>query len=583
MKFRSLYKWDCPDTCKALVYFAQLLDEMLFDYTLDTYKPSVMNTPTIGVETLNTIKDVEDGIIQPKNIEHLTAELIHNLSCDKVAQHLLGDAYQAFLNKLKNTNISPKERSSIIEMLVIQLPPKLYKEKSEELITQELSSPNWERSIIRKLTRNYISLLLYIGFSQHNLKNLTQQFFYYGNNKISNNTDISSFFDLIKLEKKKYKIYFIVEPVFLGAEPTFERLSLSVEKEPPEEFSQHVFFRNLQRKKIVCVSNIEAFDSYSARENAENLLKLASSFLNIYHHKDKPTWSNEAFVITDTDSLKVAERLNPMKKCKDLKHEKAKKRLESLMSEFSLENSSFAKFLRSIQLHSMALKSENVENQLLNLWIALESLVPTDTKSKDQATIEHITASIIPFLNITYIDSLIDNLTRDLLLWNGHILNSHLKGIPGAKAKHKLANIMILPEYESVRESLSAKFRDYTLLSDRFEYIKNIVSSPESIKSTLDNHKLRLEWQLRRIYRTRNNIVHSGKGGKFTPLLVEHTHNYLDKVFEILVMLASKPRKIRSVTQGFRYVKIIYEQRYKTITEKNFTFDMSNINNLFWD
>ncbi|WP_214293769.1 hypothetical protein, partial [Escherichia coli] len=79
----------------------------------------------------------------------------------------------------------------------------------------------------------------------HNLKNLTQQFFYYGNNKISNNTDISSFFDLIKLEKKKYKIYFIVEPVFLGAEPTFERLSLSVEKEPPEEFSQHVFFRNL--------------------------------------------------------------------------------------------------------------------------------------------------------------------------------------------------------------------------------------------------------------------------------------------------------------------------------------------------
>ncbi|BDY40949.1 hypothetical protein [Escherichia coli] len=372
--------------------------------------------------------------------------------------------------------------------------------------------------------------------------------------------------------------------MFLGAEPTFERLSLSVEKEPPEEFSQHVFFRNLQRKKIVCVSNIEAFDSYSARENAENLLKLASSFLNIYHHKDKPTWSNEAFVITDTDSLKVAERLNPMKKCKDLKHEKAKKRLESLMSEFSLENSSFAKFLRSIQLHSMALKSENVENQLLNLWIALESLVPTDTKSKDQATIEHITASIIPFLNITYIDSLIDNLTRDLLLWNRHILNSHLKGIPGAKAKHKLANIMILPEYESVRESLSAKFRDYTLLSDRFEYIKNIVSSPESIKSTLDNHKLRLEWQLRRIYRTRNNIVHSGKGGKFTPLLVEHTHNYLDKVFEILVMLASKPRKIRSVTQGFRYVKIIYEQRYETITEKNFTFDMSNINNnLFWD
>ncbi|MCS6086826.1 hypothetical protein LNN85_20695 [Klebsiella pneumoniae subsp. pneumoniae] len=232
------------------------------------------------------------------------------------------------------------------------------------------------------------------------------------------------------------------------------------------------FFRNLQRKQIISVSNIDALDPYTAREIAENYLKLASSFLNIYHHKDKPTWSNEALVITESNALKVSERLNPMKKCKDLKHEKAHRRLQSLMSEFSLENSSFSKFLRSIQLHSMALKSESVENQLLNLWIALESLVPSETKSNDQATIEHITDSIIPFLNITYIDSLIENLTRDLLLWDRHILNAHLRGIPGTKSKHKLANIMILPEYEEIRNSLSSRFRDYSLLSDRFEYIK---------------------------------------------------------------------------------------------------------------
>lgn len=584
MRFRTLSKWDTPDTCKALVYFAQLLDEMLFDYTLDTYKPSVMSTPTLGVETLNTIRDVDAGIIQPKNIEHLTAELIHNLSHDQVAKSLLGEAYNAFLNKLKNPTLGAKEKKSIIEMLVIQLPANLYKEKSEELLLKELEKPNWDRSIIRRLARNYISVLLYIGFSQHNLKNLTQKFFYYGENRIKNNSDASLFFEIIKLEKKKHKIYFIVDPVFLGAKPTFERLSLSIEQHPPEELTDNDFFKNLQRKQIVSVSDIDALDSYTAREIAEDYLKFASSFLNIYHHKDKPSWSNEALVVSGANALKVSERLNPMKKCKDLKHEKATKRLESLMSEFSLDNSSFAKFLRSIQLHSMALKSESVENQLLNLWIALESLVPSDTKSSDQATIEHITDSIIPFLNISYIDSLIENLARDLLLWDRHILNAHFRGVPGSKSKHKLANIMILSEYEATRDSLSSKFRNYSLLSDRFEHIKTMISSPASIKSTIDNHKLRLEWQFRRIYRTRNNIVHSGKGQQFTPLLVEHTHNYLDKVFEILVMLASKPRKIRSVTQGFRYIKIINEQRYATITKNGFTFDLNNIQeNLFWD
>lgn len=584
MRFRTLTKWDTPDTCKSLVYFAQLLDEMLFDYTLDTYKPSVMTTPTLGVETLNTIKDVDAGIIQPKNVEHLTAELIHNLSHDKVAQSLLGEAYTAFLNKLKNPKLGAKEKKSIIEMLVIQLPAKLYKEKSEKQLLEQLTLPNWERSVIRRLTRNYISVLLYIGFSQHNLKKLVHDFFYYGDNRITSNSDVSLFFDSIRLETTKYTIYFIVDPVFLEAEPTFGRLSLSIEQKPPENLADNDFFRNLQRKNIVSVSDIDTLDPYTAREIAENYLKLASSFLNIYHHKDKPSWSNEALVVSGADSLKVPEHINPMKKCKDLKHEKAKKRLESLMSEFSLENSSFAKFLRSIQLHSMALKSESVENQLLNLWIALESLVPSDTKSNDQATIEHITDSIIPFLNISYIDSLIENLVRDLLLWDRHILNTHFRGIPGSKSKHKLAYLMILPEYEATRDSLSTKFRNYSLLSDRFDHIKTMISTPESIKSTLDNHKLRLEWQFRRIYRTRNNIVHSGKGQQFTPLLVEHTHNYLDKIFEILVMLASKPRKIRSVTQGFRYVKIINEQRYATITKNGFTFDIDNIKeNLFWD
>lgn len=66
MKFRNLRNWSNPDECKSLIYFAQLMDEMLFTYTLDTYKPSVINTPTIGVECLETIRDVEAGIINEK-------------------------------------------------------------------------------------------------------------------------------------------------------------------------------------------------------------------------------------------------------------------------------------------------------------------------------------------------------------------------------------------------------------------------------------------------------------------------------------------------------------------------------------
>lgn len=579
MKFRRLRNWSKPEECKSLVFFAQLMDEMLFTYSLDTYKPSVINTPTIGVECLQTINDINEGIINAKNIDHLTAELAHNLSNDNVAKEILGEAFSAFLNKLKNPTISPKERKSIIEIIVIQLSPKSYKEVSERLLLEEVTSNTWTTSTTRRLARNYVSLLLYIGFSQIALKNKVQKVFYSGSEQITSNSDIQKLFNILKLEQKKHTVYFIADQIFQEAEPTFSKLGLSFVTEPPVEIGNDPFFRNIQRKLIISSEDVFSFDHHSARENAEEYLKLASSFLNLFHHKEKPTWSNEALVYDGNKSYKVSTRLNPMTKCKDMRAEKAKRMLTQLMSDFDMEDDSFSKFLRSAQLHSTALKSENIENQLLNLWISLESLVPNETKSKDEATIEHIADSVMPFLNISYLDGLIENLLRDLITWDRTITNNHLRGITG-KHKLKLAKLLILPEYEGTRLALEGKFRDYTLLKDRFNHIKNIISSPEEIKRTLDNHTQRLQWQFRRIYRTRNNIVHSGKSLPFTALLVEHTHNYLDIIFEHLVYLASKPRKIMSVTQGFRYISMIYDNRYKSITDKKTILTADNIQKL---
>lgn len=582
MKFRNLRNWSNPDECKSLIYFAQLMDEMLFTYTLDTYKPSVINTPTIGVECLETIRDVEAGIINEKNVEHLTAELINNLKNDDVAKEILGSAYQSFCNKLKNPKISPKERRSITEIIVVQLSPKAYKEESERLIYNEITSLQWSTEKIRKLTRNYVSLLIYIGYSQSSLRNKVTDFFYRNPNQITKNIEVRDFFDCVKLETKKYSVHFKVGGIFLETEPTFKNLKLSISPTPSEKIKDHDFFKQLKGKLVLTAHDIQALDHFSARERAEKLLSLAASFLNLFHHKENPTWSNEALVVESETIHRVSGRLNPMTKGRDMRPEKARRKIALLMSDFDMANQSFSKFLKSAELHSMALKSESIENQLLNLWTSLESLVPNEARSKDEATIEHIANKIIPFLNISYIDGLIENLLKDLIRWDRVIISKHLIGITG-NYKVRLAKLLILQEYEGARISLEAKFKDYTLLQDRFNHIKKTISSPQKIKETLDNHTKRLEWQFRRIYRTRNNIVHSGKNPIFTHLLVEHTHNYLDIILDHLVFLASKPRKIRTVSQGFKYIEVLYNSRYETITKADLVFSEDTIvNNLLW-
>ena len=41
----------------GFVFFLQRMDELLFDFTIDTYKPMALNTPYLCIELLKTIKD----------------------------------------------------------------------------------------------------------------------------------------------------------------------------------------------------------------------------------------------------------------------------------------------------------------------------------------------------------------------------------------------------------------------------------------------------------------------------------------------------------------------------------------------
>lgn len=100
-----------------------------------------------------------------------------------------------------------------------------------------------------------------------------------------------------------------------------------------------------------------------------------------------------------------------------------------------MERGSFQKFSNAAQLHSMALNSASEHNQIINLWIAFESIIPAN---KDESNILNIVDSTFPFLNLTYYPRLVRMLTRDLINWNESITRHVLKGINGENAPLKI-------------------------------------------------------------------------------------------------------------------------------------------------
>jgi hypothetical protein len=104
MKFRTLHKWDDIQGSKELIFFAQLVDELLFEFTLDTYKPSAMNTSLLVREAIQTYLAIEAGSIKSPNLKHVIDELCENIDKDMVAKSLL----KVDLGEIKSTLKDPK-------------------------------------------------------------------------------------------------------------------------------------------------------------------------------------------------------------------------------------------------------------------------------------------------------------------------------------------------------------------------------------------------------------------------------------------------------------------------------------------
>lgn len=210
MKFRSLYKFSEIEFNNNLIFFAQLLDEMLFDYTLDTYKPSILNVHSLIEEAFEVIKEVDNGNIKQPNIEHVISELVKELEKDMIANKMLltlrTEILAVLKNKKENENLG--KIKNILEILKSLLDRSSYKEKLELEIIENLKKETTEFEIIRRLSRSYITFLISNGYNTKYIRKEVLHFFWEGYNKFNKIDDIKNLFDLFSFDYKRYNVFF---------------------------------------------------------------------------------------------------------------------------------------------------------------------------------------------------------------------------------------------------------------------------------------------------------------------------------------------------------------------------------------
>ena len=201
-------------------------------------------------------------------------------------------------------------------------------------------------------------------------------------------------------------------------------------------------------------------------------------------------------------------------------------RFWELNERLSLEDA--AQLSASLQYHKLALLSPTDEAKLVNLWIAVESLVQQGGKNIIDRITEYIPSSVA----IGYVYLMMKAIPIDIRnVWKK--LDTKTLRLKLSKSSkyilHPFDLLKILldkKDGELITEFLTF-IKDNPLLLYRIGCLwKDPFSKPKDLVKRLERHKKNIEWQLRRIYRARNYVMHKGICPLQTRQLIQHLHSY---------------------------------------------------------
>jgi len=587
MKYREPKYWKYEKKLEGLLYFSQVLNEVLFDYSIDTYKPNALNAHSITHEALSLLRKVRSKHIPDGNLKPVREELLLLIKKDLVVKSLLNEKLAHYSKLIKEANNIDDLYYSIYSIHTY-LSDKKYLEEVKKLLTEKVVEGKRKRDIFF-LTRVFVTELMNYGYSKSYLYNLTNQFFFQEkDNEIDNVDVVSEFLDLFDFKEQKFDVFIQAPAIFWDFRKSLKEVDVKMSK-TIKHTDKNVILKSFSRQKkstdiYLIIKDVEALDHFSARRKGQNKLNFFINLFHLYHHRESLEFRNLCCVkrLDNNYTLILDEPINSVKKQKDFKSTDAALMVEKLIKNlsFARKNNSLGRFIKALELHKLALSANEEENQLLDLWAAIETIFQKKAES-NESRIEQISNSLIPFLSYGYVKGLLLELFKDLSNWDKEKFYELLNSINNDSSLrlNTFLELLVLEENDSKVDDLLGYLNLFPLLKNRVTLYNEWFKNPKEVKSFIERHSKKITWQIRRIYRARNTLVHHGNKPQQLPILLENLSSYFHKVMDELEELMEN-NKVRSIEHGILEMKIHYEENLNFINEQK-SITKENLSGIF--
>lgn len=530
--------WPSTKNAEFFKLFGQRFVELTDARSPDSYRVHALSTTMKIRELLVVSRNVRERQIPKISLEPILKEVDEALQNDLVVKHILSELnldVAALLSTISETTEEIQSKAR----LALKLLEKPYQENCEKLLIKNCCDTGSKKDLLI-LCKLYVSYLCGIGFHRRYIFETSMERFYRQDfSRCSKHVILQFFRNFDKSKKRSFQV------VLCGS----DRYSSSLQElfgvrifEDPQTLRTDLgldvpaVFGQGPKKRIIALFKLDGPDPYSIVTSIERIFELSRSFLFLYPSSLKEELDDDCWVfehgrrsvrngirISRRSVLSVHRGRSPINgSSRDL----AKNFRDFAFAGRSGKASPNDQLMRALSSAALAGDSSNPETQLITLWSAFEALLPPPTKDdKSPARIVHFNELVVPALALNYASSKFATFYRDLASADRKRIKTILDNkFTEGSYEGRLAQLLAGGEKDA--SELYQILENSPLLINRLYNLHNFAQDPKLALRKIIAHETRLSWQIHRIYRERNQIVHSGRASRFLIPLVENSFLY---------------------------------------------------------
>ncbi|QEG41268.1 hypothetical protein [Roseimaritima ulvae] len=507
--------------------FLQAAWRELFDpFTPDAYQPRLHNVQTLVVELTDIASRACQDSIWTKHVDHIKAELKAGLAeeADLLAQL---PEYKWQLQRILKSD-SP--------LRIVTSCKLLNQRRGEYDHVLRQSTLSCRTNILEEKKRIYLGLRRLATLAIHQAQEDDDVLERLPDESSSSDDVFDSILGFAEQSITTYNCVFAVNGRHSDVQSILRKIGFNLIGAHQLDATQVAQIHRANPEAHFVQIDIEARSVRSAVERSQQKLSLGVDLFNLYHN-------SLAFRVSDFVLVK---------KSGDQDHtvfdvsEQAFRRLypRSRASEQSIETLDMIandrledRVLSALELHSLALKSSEPRVRLVNLWSTLECLAGCRHGS---SIIERVLSLMTPLLIWRRVDKVVRYTAIAAQQFGLHQGSTNFgSGFPRSNARfvHPWDMMLTLsrPKNHPDIIFLLAFCRPHPLLVFRVNQLWHELHRPQRLRDKLIASENRLRWQICRIYRARNLIVHAGEETPHLRFLLDNLQYYCSVAIQRII------------------------------------------------